>query len=65
MILTLWALLLTVVVLLDSMRNGRLHPAFGFGAAITIRFLYFAYSAVLHRSGNVWPRTQSARYLEY
>lgn len=42
-ILTLWALLVTAVVLLDSMRNRRLHPAFGFGATITIAFLYIAY----------------------
>jgi hypothetical protein len=43
MILNLWALLVTAVVLLDSMRNRRLHPAFGFGATITIVFLYIAY----------------------
>jgi len=42
-ILSVWASLVTTVVLLDSIRNRRLHPAFGFGAAITIAFLYFAY----------------------
>jgi hypothetical protein len=42
-ILTVWALLVTAVVLLDSMRNRRLHSAFGFGATSTIVFLYLAY----------------------
>lgn len=42
-ILSVWALLVTTVVLLDSMRNRRLHPAFGFGATVTVAFLYLAY----------------------
>jgi hypothetical protein len=42
-ILTLWASLVTAVVLLDSMTNRRLHPAFGFGATITVMFLSLAY----------------------
>jgi hypothetical protein len=42
-ILSFWALLVTAVVLLDSMRNRRLHPAFGLGATITVAFLYLAY----------------------
>jgi hypothetical protein len=42
-ILTLWASLVTAVVLLDSMRNRRLHPAFGFGATITVVLLSLTY----------------------
>jgi hypothetical protein len=41
--LSFWALLVAAVVLLDSMRNRRLHPAFGLGATITVAFLYLAY----------------------
>ncbi|HJT69188.1 MAG TPA: hypothetical protein VJ731_03260, partial [Terriglobales bacterium] len=43
MILTVWALLVTTVALLDSIRNRRLHPAFGYGATVIITFLYLAY----------------------
>jgi hypothetical protein len=43
MILSVWALLVIAVVLVDWMRNRRLHPALGFGGAIAIAFLYFAY----------------------
>jgi hypothetical protein len=43
MILSCWALLVTAVVLIDLIRNRRLHPAFRFGATITIVFLYVAY----------------------
>lgn len=43
MILSLWASLVAAVVLLDSMRNRRLNPAFGFGAVVTIGLLYLAY----------------------
>jgi hypothetical protein len=42
-ILSLWALLVTAVVLFDSIRNRRVHPAFGVGATFTIAFLYSAY----------------------
>jgi hypothetical protein len=42
-ILSVWALLTAAVVLLDSIRNRRLHPASGFGATITVAFLYSAY----------------------
>src|SRR5579885_2590090 len=42
-ILSVWASLVLAVVLLDSVRNRRLHPAFAFGATITIACLYFAY----------------------
>jgi hypothetical protein len=42
-ILSVWASLVAIVVLLDSIRNRTLHPAFGFGAGITVAFLYFAY----------------------
>jgi hypothetical protein len=48
-----WALLVTAVVLLDSIRNGRLHPAFGLGATITIAFLYLAYFGSLT---PIWQR---------
>lgn len=43
MILCFWASLVAAVVLLDSMRNRRLHPAFAYGAPITIALLSFAY----------------------
>lgn len=42
-ILSFWASLVAAVVLLDSMRNRTLHRAFGFGATITVSFLYLAY----------------------
>jgi len=42
-ILSVWASLVAIVVFLDCLRNRRLHPAFGFGANITIAFLYFVY----------------------
>lgn len=53
MILSCWALLVTAIVLLDSIRNGRLHPAFGIGATIAIAFLYSAYFASLT---PIWQR---------
>jgi hypothetical protein len=43
MILSFWASLMAAVVLLDSMRNRRMNPAFGFGAVVTIGLLYLAY----------------------
>jgi hypothetical protein len=43
MILSFWASLVTAVVLFDSIRNRRVHPAFGFGATIIIVFLYLVY----------------------
>jgi len=43
LILSLWALLVTAVVMLDSIRNRKLHPAFGFGATIIVGFLYLVY----------------------
>ncbi len=42
-ILSFWASLVAAVVLLDSMRNRRLHRAFGFGATIAVAFLYLVY----------------------
>jgi hypothetical protein len=42
-ILSLWALLVIAVVSIDSIRNRRLHPAFGLGATIVLSFLYLAY----------------------
>lgn len=53
MILVFWSSLLTAVVLLDSIRSRRLHPAFGFGATITITFLYLAYFGSLT---SIWQR---------
>jgi hypothetical protein len=53
MILSLWALLVIAVVLLDSIRNRKLHPAFGLGAAVTIAFLYLAYFGSLTQ---LWQR---------
>ncbi|HEY4054743.1 MAG TPA: hypothetical protein VGL74_13420, partial [Terriglobales bacterium] len=53
MILSLWAFLIIAVVLLDSMRNRKLHPAFGVGASLTVIFLYFAYFGSLTA---VWQR---------
>ncbi len=37
------ASLVAAIVLLDSMRNRRLNRAFGFGATITVAFLYLVY----------------------
>lgn len=54
MILCFWASFVATVVLLDSMRNRRLHPAFGFGAAITIVFLYLAHFASLTTLWQSW-----------
>jgi hypothetical protein len=43
MILGFWTSLVTAVVLTDSIRNRRVHPAFGFGATIIVVFLYLVY----------------------
>jgi hypothetical protein len=43
MILSFWASLVTAVVLFDSIRNRRVHPAFGLGATIIVVFLYLVY----------------------
>jgi hypothetical protein len=42
-ILSFWASLVTAVVLVDSIRNRRVHPAFGLGATIIVVFLYLVY----------------------
>jgi hypothetical protein len=42
-ILGVWASLVAAIVLVDSIRNGRVHPAFGFGATITVAFLSLVY----------------------
>ena len=52
-ILSLWASLVAAIVLLDSLRNRRLHPAFGLGAAVAIAFLYLAYFGSLTQ---LWQR---------
>lgn len=52
-ILGLWAVLVTAVVLFDSVRYRRVHPAFGVGAALTIAFLFLAYFGSL---GPLWQR---------
>ena len=43
MILGFWASLVAAVVLFDSIRNRRVHPAFGFGATIIVVLLYLVY----------------------
>lgn len=53
MILSFWTLLVAAIVLLDSIRNGRLHSAFGFGATLTVTFLYLAYFGSLT---PIWQR---------
>jgi hypothetical protein len=45
LILGFWASPVTAVVLFDSIRNRRVHPAFGFGATIIVVFLYLVYFA--------------------
>ncbi len=52
-ILNLWALLALAILLFDSARNRRLHPAFGFGASVMVSFLYLAYFGSLTA---VWQR---------
>ena len=42
-ILCVWASLVAAIVLVDSTRNRRVHPAFGFGATITVAFLSLVY----------------------
>ncbi len=42
-LLGLWALVVIVVVALDSYRRRRLHPAFGLFGVLTIASLYAAY----------------------
>jgi hypothetical protein len=40
--LSIWAILVVVIVLMDSLRNRRLHPAFGIGAAVALTVMYVA-----------------------
>lgn len=40
--LSIWATLVVVIVLIDSIRNRRLHPAFGIGAATALAVMYVA-----------------------
>jgi hypothetical protein len=40
--LNIWATLIVVIVLIDSIRNRRLHPAFGIGGAIALTMMYVA-----------------------
>ena len=42
-LLSLWALLVVVVVALDSYRLRRVHPAFVFGGMVAVSSLYAAY----------------------
>jgi hypothetical protein len=53
MILSFWTLLVIAVVLVDSLRNRRLHPAVALGATITIASLYLAYFGSLT---SMWQR---------
>ncbi len=43
MILSFWASLVTAVVVFDSIRKRRVHPAFGLGGTIIVVFLYLVY----------------------
>lgn len=52
-ILNVWALFVVAIVLFDSIRNRRLHPAFGFGATATVALLYLAYFGSLM---PIWQR---------
>ena len=40
--LNIWATLIVLIVLIDSIRNRRLHPAFGIGATIALTIMYVA-----------------------
>ncbi len=40
--LSIWAMLIVVIVLIDSLRNRRLHPTFGIGATAALTLMYFA-----------------------
>jgi len=40
--LSIWATLVVVIVLIDSLRNRRLHPAFGIGVTIALTTMYVA-----------------------
>ena len=40
--LNIWAILVVVIVLIDSVRNRRLHPALGIGAATALSMMYLA-----------------------
>ncbi len=42
-ILSVWASLVTAIVVIDSIRKRRVHPAFGFGATIIVFVLYLVY----------------------
>ena len=43
-ILIVWTLLLLSVVAIDTLRNRRLHPAFGWGASIAVTAAYVAWA---------------------
>jgi len=40
--LSIWATLVVVIVLIDSIRNRRLHLAFGIGGTIALTIMYLA-----------------------
>jgi hypothetical protein len=40
--LSIWAMLVLVIVLIDSLRNRRLHPAFGIGVTVALTVMYLA-----------------------
>jgi hypothetical protein len=40
--LSIWAVMIVVIVLIDSVGNRRLHPAFGIGATVALIVMYFA-----------------------
>jgi hypothetical protein len=41
--LSIWAMLVVVIILVDSIRNRRLHPAFGIGTTVALAVMYFAH----------------------
>lgn len=55
--LSVWALLVMAIVLVDSITNRRLHPAFGLGGTLTIALLYLAYFASLT---SLWQHSAAA-----
>jgi hypothetical protein len=43
--LSIWATLVLAIVLTDTLRNRKLHPAFGIGMTVVLAFMYLAYFA--------------------
>jgi hypothetical protein len=43
--LSIWATLVLAIVLTDTLRNRKLHPAFGIGVTVVLASMYVAYFA--------------------